>query len=221
MESAMRTDADICWDVSEELRWTPAIDEKDIAVKVNEGVVALTGYVKSLDESTAAERAVKRIAGVRAIANDLRVSIPTGSMLPDPEIARNIADAIERELPRSAQEIRVIVHDGHVTLEGAADWQYQKERAEACIRKLTGVRLVTNLINLKGKPLASDIKERIGAAIKRSAQLEAEGISVTVDGTQVTLTGRVRSWSEHEAAAETAWSAPGVLEVKNQLCVGP
>lgn len=217
----MRTDADICWDVSEELHWTPAVDEKDIAVKVNEGVVTLTGYVKSLAESAAAERAVKRIAGVRAIANDLLVNIPLNSKLPDPEIARNAAAAIERELPRNARLIHIVVHDGHVTLDGKVDWQYQKENAEACIRKLAGVRVITNLLRLEGQPIAADIKERICDAIRRSAELDAKRIEVKVDGPQVTLTGRVRSWSEHEAAAETAWSAPGVLDVKNHLCVGP
>jgi osmotically-inducible protein OsmY len=220
-ESAMRTDADLCRDVTEELRWTPTLDEKDIAVKVSEGVVTLTGYVKSLEEAHAAERAVKRVAGVRAIANDLEVRLPSSSALPDPEIARSAASAVEHELPHSAHLLRIVVHDGLVTLEGLVDWQYQKERAEECVRKLPGVRAVSNLIALKGKPIASDIKERIGAALKRSAQIDADRINVTIDGTQVTLTGRVRSWSEHEAAADTAWSAPGVLEVKNNLCVGP
>jgi osmotically-inducible protein OsmY len=217
----MRSDADICRDVSEELRWTPHVDERDIAVKVCDGVVSLTGFVRSLDEANGAERATKRVAGVRAIANDLEIRLPSESLVPDPEIARNAATAVERELPHSANLIRIVVHDGHVTLEGLVDWQYQKERAEDCIRKLRGVRGVANLVTLKGKPIAADIKERIGAALKRSAQIDANNINVTVDGTEVTLTGRVRSWSEHEEAAETAWSAPGVLQVRNHLCVGP
>ena len=217
----MKSDAEISRNVTEVLSWTPAIDATDIAVKVCEGVVALTGFVKSLDEAHAAERAVKRVIGVRALANDLEVRLPSSATLPDPEIARGAADAVERELPHSAHLIRIVVQDGAVTLEGVVDWQYQKERAEECIRKLKGVRSVTNQIGLKGKPVASDIKDRIAAALKRSAAIDAGRINVTIDGTEVTLTGRVRSWSEHEAAAETAWSAPGVLEVKNQLCVGP
>lgn len=217
----MRTDADICRDVTEELKWTPLVDEKDVAVKVCDGVVALIGYVKSLDEVHAAEGAVKRVAGVRAIANDLVVHLPSDAQLPDPEIGRNAADALERELPHSAHLVRIVVHDGRVTLEGLVDWQYQKERAEACIRRLAGVRGLENKIALKNKPIAQDIKDRIGAALKRSAEIDADNIDVTVDGSQVTLTGRVRSWSEHEAAAESAWCAPGVLEVKNNLCVGP
>ncbi|MEJ1961676.1 MAG: BON domain-containing protein [Gammaproteobacteria bacterium] len=217
----MKSDADICRDVVEELRWTPIVDEKDIAAKVSEGVVTLTGFVKSLDEAHAAERAVKRVFGVRALANDLIVRLPSAAVLTDPEIARHAATAVERELPHSAHLVRIVVHEGCVTLDGMVDWQYQKERAEGCIRRLSGVASVINQIALKGKPVASDIKERIGAAIKRSAQLDAERINVAIDGAQVTLTGHVRSWSEHEAAAETAWAAPGVLEVKNYLCVGP
>jgi osmotically-inducible protein OsmY len=217
----MRTDADICRDVTDELRWTPTVDDKDISVKVLEGVVALSGYVKSLDEAASAVRAVRRVSGVRALADDLIVSIPSSAATPDPEIARDAAAALERELPQAAHLISIIVHDGQVTLEGTVEWQFQKVRAEECVRRLHGVRLLSNRITLKNKPIAEDIQERIGAALKRSAQIDADGIKVSVDGSLVTLTGRVRSWSEHEEAADTAWSAPGVLEVRNHLCVGP
>jgi osmotically-inducible protein OsmY len=217
----MRNDADISRDVMDELRWTPTVDDRDISVKVSDGIVTLSGYVKSLDEAVSAVRAAKRVAGVRALADELIVNIPSSTLLPDPDIARNAAAALERELPHAAQTIRIVVHDGQVTLEGQVEWQYQRMRAEECVRRLAGVRMLSNQITLKGKPLASDIKERIGAALKRSAQIDADGIDVVVDGSQVTLTGRVRSWSEHEEAADTAWAAPGVVEVRNHLCVGP
>jgi osmotically-inducible protein OsmY len=217
----MRSDADILRDVTDELHWAPSVDDKDISVKVTDGVVTLSGYVKSLDEAGSAVRAAKRVAGVRALADELIVSIPSSAAVSDPDIARTAAAALEHELPNAAQAIRILVHNGQVTLEGQVEWQYQRARAEECVRKLAGVHFLSNEITLKGKPIAADIKERIGAALKRSAQIDAQGINVIVDGNQVTLTGRVRSWSEHEEAADTAWSAPGVLEVRNHLCVGP
>lgn len=217
----MRSDADIVRDVTDELRWTPSVDDKDISVKATDGVVTLSGFVKSLYEAASAVRAAKRVAGVRALADELIVNVPSGTRLPDPDIARNAAAALEHELPDAAQTIRIIVHDGQVTLEGEVEWQYQRVRAEECVRRLAGVRGLSNEIMLRGKPIATDIKQRIAAALKRSAQIDAEGINVEVDGSEVTLTGRVRSWSEHEEAADTAWSAPGVALVRNHLCVGP
>jgi osmotically-inducible protein OsmY len=218
----MRSDAEICGDVTEELRWTPYVDETDIAVKVTEGVVTLTGFVKSFDERCSAERAVKRITGVRALANDLEIRLRTGDSRSDPEIARAAATALEHELPYSAHLMRIVVEKGRVTLEGVVDWQYQKERAEQAIRALRGLTGVTNLLSLKGgMPVASDIKLQIAGALQRSAGIDADRINVEINGSEVTLTGRVHSWSEHESAAETAWSAPGVTQVRNYICVGP
>ncbi|MEP7242097.1 MAG: BON domain-containing protein [Gammaproteobacteria bacterium] len=219
----MRTDAEIREDVTEELRWTPYVDETDIAVKVTEGVVTLTGFVKSFDERCNAERAVKRISGVRALANDLETRLRHGDSQTDPELARAAATALDHELPYSAHLIRIVVENGHATLEGVVDWQYQKERADQAIRTLRGLTGVTNLVSVSGgdRPVASDIKLKIAGALKRSAEIDAGRINVQIDGQQVTLTGRVQSWSEHEAAADVAWSAPGVTEVRNHICVGP
>ena len=219
----MRTDAQICADVTEELLWTPCVDATDIAVKVTEGVVTLTGFVKSFDERCGAERAVKRISGVRALANDLEVRLQADDSRTDPEIARAAAVALEHDLPRSAHLVGIVVEKGRVTLEGVVDWQYQKERAEQAIRALRGITGVTNLLYVKGgaRPVASDIKLKIAGALKRSAEIDAARINVQINGNEVTLTGKVHSWSEHEAAAETAWSAPGVTAVKNHICVGP
>jgi len=217
----MKSDADIERDVIEELHWTPNVDQTDIAVKVRSGVVALTGFVQSLEERCAAERAVKRVAGVRALANDLEVQLLNVNGVADPELARQAADAIELELPQSAHLIRISVQNGFVTLEGVVEWQYQKERAEQAVHRLVAAVGVTNLIGLKDRPIAQDIKQQIGDALKRNAQVDAERIGVDINGSEVILTGRVHSWSEHEAAADIAWSAPGVKEVKNHICVGP
>jgi len=217
----MTNDTEIARNVTEELRWTPEIDDKDIAVKVTDGVVVLTGFVNTMLQSAAAERATKRVAGVRALANDLQVRPPTTECRSDPELARAAADAIERELPYSAPRIRITVQDGTVTLEGVVDWAYQKTRAAEAIASIRGLKRVSNLIALKGRPIAVDIRDQIAAAFKRSAQIDANTINVEINGAEITLSGKVHSWAEHEAAAEIAWCAPGVTQVKNHICVGP
>ncbi|HVY79591.1 MAG TPA: BON domain-containing protein [Steroidobacteraceae bacterium] len=217
----MTNDAEIAHNVVEELRWTPELDDKDIAVKVTDGVVTLTGFVSTLLERAAAERAAKRVVGVRALANDLEVRPLSADLRSDPDLARAAADIIERELPHSARSIRITVRDGKVTLEGCVDWAYQKTRAGDAIASLRGVRGISNLIALKGKPVAADIRQQITAAFKRSAQIDADNVNVEINGNEVTLTGKVHSWTEREAAAEVAWCAPGVMHVKNHICVGP
>jgi osmotically-inducible protein OsmY len=217
----MTTDAEIARNVTAELRWTPEVDDRDIAVKVSDGVAVLTGWVDSLVERTAAERAAKRVAGVRALANDLDVRPPTTDSRSDPDLARAAADAIERELPYSAHLIRITVRDGAVTLEGVVEWAYQKARAEDAIAAIRGVRHLSNLIALQGKPIAADIRQQIAEAFKRNARIDAENVNVEIDGAEVTLSGKVHSWAEHEAAADIAWCAPGVTQVKNHICVGP
>ena len=216
----MKNDTEIAQHVTEELRWTPEVEEKDIAVMVTNGVVALTGFVSTVRERAAAERAAKRVGGVRAMANDLQVRPHTTDSRSDPDLARAAADAIERELPYSAPLIRISVQDGTVTLEGTVQWAYQKTRADDAIATLRGVKHVSNLISLKGRPVAADIQQQIAAAFKRSAQLDADSVCVEIDGARITLSGRVHSWAEHEAAADIAWSAPGVTQVQNHICVG-
>lgn len=215
----MNNDAEIARHVADELQWTPEVDEKDIAIKVTEGVVTLTGFVKTMQEYNAAERAAKRIVGVRALANDLEVCPLTSDSRSDPDLARSAADVIERELPQSAHLIRISVRDGEVALEGVVDYAYQRSRAGDAVASIRGVKRIANLLSLKGKPVACDIKAEIAAAFKRSAQIDADSLQVEVNGTEVTLSGRVHSWAEHEAAADIAWCAPGVAEVKNHISV--
>ncbi len=215
----MKSDADIKRDVEAELLWSPEVDQTDIAVKLNGGVVTLTGYVKSYFEKYRAEAAVKRVAGVRAVANDLAVRAPMGGLPPDPEIARNVVAALRAELPLAWENIKPLVHEGHVALEGTVQWHYERESAEAAVRRVPGVVSVRNSISLKPRVFTGEIKHKIEEAFERNAIIDAQGITVEARDGEVTLRGEVRSWAEHDQAQQTAWAAPGVTRVKNELVI--
>lgn len=217
----MRSDLDIKRDVEAELRWNPDIDATDIAVAVKNGVVTLTGFVRSYTQKREAERTVKRVSGVAAVANDLEVRLPIFNQRPDPEIARDAVAAIQHNLPYSGDHIRVVVRDGWITLEGTVEWNYQRERAEESVRHVRGLKGVTNLIQLSPRVPPTEVKRRIDEALRRSAEVDAERITVETDGGTVILKGTVRSWVEREAAERSAWAAPGVTRVENQITVSP
>lgn len=215
----MRLDSDIKRDVEAELKWAPDVSETDIAVKVTGGVVALTGYAASAYEKYRAEVAVKRVRGVTAVANDLAVRAPLGGAPTDPEIARDAVAALKLELPTVWEEIKPIVKQGHVGLEGMVEWNNQRERAEAAVRRLRGVISVRNSISLKPRVATTEIKHRIEEAFRRSAIIDAQKVTVDAQGSEITLRGEVRSWAEHDQAQQTAWAAPGVLTVRNEITV--
>jgi osmotically-inducible protein OsmY len=217
----MRSDSEIEQDVKDELRWDPEIDATDIAVLVKKGVVTLTGFVKNYSDKYEAEAGAKRVAGVVGLANDIEVRLPSVDQRPDPEIAREAADAIRSQLPISSEHIKVIVKSGWVTLEGTVEWQYQRQTAETAVRRIRGVKGITNSIQVKPHIEPSEIKREIQEAFRRSAEIDANRITVETRGSEVVLTGAVRSWIEREEAERAAWAAPGVTKVDDRIIVGP
>jgi osmotically-inducible protein OsmY len=217
----MRSDSDIKRDVEAELKWHPNIDATDIGVTVNNGVVTLAGFVRSYNEKLDAEAAAKRVSGVLGVANDIEVRLPNIDRRPDPEIARDAVAAIRHRLPVAAEDIKVTVEEGRVTLEGEVEWHYQREGAERAVRRIKGVKSVNNRIRLRPKWEPAEIKRKIEEAFQRSAVIEAERITVEADGGDVIVRGTVRSWAEREEAERIAWAAPGVRNVENQITVSP
>lgn len=217
-----RTDQEIQKDVLEELKWDPRVKPNEIGVSVSNGVATLTGFVDSYLKKWAAEEAAHKVKGVRAVANDIEVKLPGSAERTDPEIADAVSRAIEWDTFIPADRVEVTVSKGWVTLDGELEYQYQREDAERAARRVTGVRGLTNLIRVKpGKPSPSDLKKKIEDALVRSAETDADRISVEVRGSTVVLKGTVRSYAEKQEAARVAWSAPGVTSVENQISVVP
>lgn len=205
--------------VLDELTFDPTVNAAHIGVAVRGGVITLSGHVDSIAEKFAAERAVRRVKGVKAVAQELDVHLPPDKKTADDEIAQRAVKLLEWDvlIPRGA--IGVEVEHGVITLTGTVEWGYQREEAERDLRRLGGVKGVVNLITVRPHVDAADVQASLRAAFERNAELEASGISVAVKDSHVTLSGKVKSWIEREEAERAAWSVPGVTAVDDRIVI--
>ncbi|WFU13251.1 BON domain-containing protein (plasmid) [Rhizobium sp. CB3090] len=207
-------------DVLDELEFEPSIDASNIGVAVENGVVTLTGHVNSYAEKSAADAAVRRVRGVRAIAQEIEVRYAERKKHADDEIAARALDILEWDTALPEGVIDVEVQRGWVTLSGEVRWHFQRIAAENAVKKLGGVVGVTNLLTIRPAAAASDIKRRIEGALRRYAEVEASRIRVNVVDGRVVLEGGVHAWTERSAAEQAAWSIAGVTAVENHLSIG-
>ncbi|MFZ0864244.1 MAG: BON domain-containing protein [Candidatus Sulfotelmatobacter sp.] len=212
-----RTDQELQKDVLAELKWDAQIQPNEIGVSVKDGVVTLTGWVDSYLKKWSAEDAAHKVAGVKAVANDIEIKLATERT--DPDIAEAAVHALEWDAFVPSGKVQVTVSKGWVTLKGEVEWQYQKQDAERVVRRLTGVKGVTNLITVKPRVTPSELRKKIEDALVRNAELDANKITVEVQGSKAVLKGTVRAWAEKEEAARVAWSAPGITSVENLITV--
>ena len=207
--------------IIDELDFEPSIDAANIGVAVEKGVVTLTGHVANYAEKIAAERAVEHVKGVKAIAQEIEVRFSGQPKRSDDEIAQRALDILTWSVQVPTDSIQVKVEKGWVTLIGAVEWQYQKQAAESAVRQLSGVRGITNTIEIEPHVAASDVHQKIMDSLKRNAEVEADSIRVVVDNGKVILEGKVKAWYERNLAERAAWSAPGVKAVEDRLSIGP
>ncbi|MFD2914572.1 BON domain-containing protein [Psychroserpens luteus] len=213
----MRSDSSIKEDVLAELAWQPNINETQIGVIVKNGVVTLNGIVDNYAKKIAVEEAIKRVSGVRAVAEDIKVEYHNNNKRNDGEIAQAIVDALKLNSAIPQDEVKVKVENGWVYLSGQVEWDFQKTAARKVVADLLGVHGVTNEISIKPAVKPIEIKEKIKKAFERMANVDAKNIFVDVEGHTVKLTGKVHSIKEKDEARKTAYFAPGVFEVKNEL----
>jgi osmotically-inducible protein OsmY len=220
-ETDMKSNTELQRDVQNELNWSHRVAAAEIGVTAKEGVITLTGEVPSYFEKVEAEQVAGRVAGVMAIAQELKVKLPAFSERSDADIAQSALSALAWNVAVPQDQAKVVVEDSWVTLTGQMDWYFQKMAAGNAVHHLMGVKGMTNSITLKPRNIAdaTEIKNAIENAFKRNAMLAAHTLIVTVHEDQVTLQGRVHFWEEKEVASESAWAAPGVSSVENNIAV--
>jgi len=214
-----RSDEQIQRDVLAELKWDARVQPNEIGVAVKDGIVTLIGWVDSYTKRWAAEEAARRVRGVKAVANDIEVRLPSSAERTDADIAAAALHALKWDALIPDDQVKVTVSKGWITLDGEVNWQFERDDAERVVRRLTGVRGVTNLIKVKTRPTPSELKRKIEDALVRSAETDADRITVEVQGSKVILKGTVRAWAEKQEAERVAWSAPGVTSVDNRITI--
>jgi osmotically-inducible protein OsmY len=215
----MKSDTQIQQDVMAELNWEPSINAAHIGVEVSDGIVTLAGHVTNYTEKLNAERAAQRVYGVKALAVEMDVTLPGTSKRRDADIAQSANDVLRWTTYLPTDHIKIKVENGIIVLSGQVEWDYQRSRAADVVRYLLGVTGVDNQITLKPEASASVVKADIEAALKRRAHQHSEAISVEVQGSDVTLTGVVNNWAERDLARNSAWGAPGVRNVHDNMTV--
>ncbi len=214
-----RTDLDIQSDVLDELSWTANVKANEIGIAVTDGVVTLTGTVESYLARHAAQEAALRVRGVHAVANEIEVRLHSSAERTDSDLALAVWNALKWDAVIPTDQLEVAVSHGYVTLKGQVDWYYQREAAARVVQRLAGVKAVSNLITIAVHPTPADIKQRIERALVRNAEIDAYTIVVSIQGNVATLKGTVRSYAEKVAAERTAWLAPGIVTVDNQIII--
>lgn len=221
MAVRIRSDEEIRVDVMEELKWDQRIQPDNIQVIVQDGVVRLKGWVDSYAQKMAAEDAARRVRGVKDVSNDLEVRLPETTTRNDDDLVNALINALRLDPAIPVGRLKITVSKGWVTLKGEVEYPFQRLEAERVIRSIAGIKGVTNLITITPRPIVPDLKQMIERALVRTAETEAQRLTVEMQGSRVILRGKVRSYAEKQAAQAAVWMAPGVTEVDNQIEVDP